>query len=245
MSGSIGARFFPEIAAGGFSRVDGTVQFYQRVASLVGRQSIVLDFGAGRGAAHADDIVPFRRDLSTLKGRACQVIGADVDPVVETNPGLDRAVVIGADGGLPFDDRSIDVIVSDFTFEHLAEPAVVARELDRVLRPGGWLCIRTPNRYGYIAIANRFAPERRRQTILRSAQAERKEEDVFPAVYRINTAPALKRHFPAYDHHVMFMDGEPAYHFGSPALYALFLALHAMTPVRFKTTMLAYLRKRG
>jgi SAM-dependent methyltransferase len=48
--------------------------------------------------------------------------------------------------------------VSDFTFEHIVDPAQAARELDRVLKHGGWLCARTPNRYGYIALANRFVP---------------------------------------------------------------------------------------
>lgn len=33
---SIRKRFYPEIEAGGFSRVDGTVAFYQRVNALVG-----------------------------------------------------------------------------------------------------------------------------------------------------------------------------------------------------------------
>ena len=43
------ATLFPESYAGGFSRVDGTVQFYMRVRALLRPDDTVLDLGAGRG----------------------------------------------------------------------------------------------------------------------------------------------------------------------------------------------------
>ena len=43
------SRFYPENEAGGFSRLDGTVQFYQRVRALLGPGHRILDFGAGAG----------------------------------------------------------------------------------------------------------------------------------------------------------------------------------------------------
>lgn len=46
---SVLTRMYPEIGAGGFSSIDGTVEFYGRVSSLVKDDSVVLDFGAGRG----------------------------------------------------------------------------------------------------------------------------------------------------------------------------------------------------
>src|SRR5215510_7356890 len=137
MADAVGTRFFPEIAAGGFSRIDGTVQFWQRIAALTGPESVVLDFGAGRGGK-GDDSAVFRRNLSALKGRVREFVGVDVDPVVTTNKGLDRAFVIGSDGRLPILDQSIDVIVSDNVFEHIQDPAKSALELDRVLVAGGW-----------------------------------------------------------------------------------------------------------
>jgi SAM-dependent methyltransferase len=246
MVDAIGTRFFPEIAAGGFSRVDGTVQFWQRIGALIGPDAVVLDFGAGRGANQKEDPVGFRRSLLSLKGRVRTVIGADVDPVVETNKALDRAIVIGPDGRLPLPDQSIDVVVSDFTFEHIQDPVQVARELDRVLAPGGWICVRTPNRYGYIALANRLIPKWLHGSLIRSAQSERKAEDVFPAVYRLNTAKAFKQHFASsrYDHYVIAWDAEPAYHFGSRLLYWFFLAIQHCTPRFFKTVLMVFLHKR-
>jgi SAM-dependent methyltransferase len=246
MTDLIATRFFPEVAAGGFSRVDGTVQFWQRVGALIRPDAVVLDFGAGRGANQQEDPVGYRRALLTLKGRVREVIGADVDAVVKTNAALDRAVVIGSDGRIPLPDRSIDVVVSDFTFEHIQDPDVAARELDRVLVPGGWVCVRTPNRYGYIAIANRLIPDRLHARLISSAQVERKGEDVFPAVYRLNTAKAFARYFPAsrFDHCVFHWDAEPAYYFGSRLLYRSFLWLQYCTPSFLKTVIMVFMRKR-
>jgi SAM-dependent methyltransferase len=156
---------------------------------LTGPDAVVLDFGAGRGArggaSQIEDPALFRRNLMTLKGRVRELIGADVDPVVKLNSSLDRAILLGPDGRLPLPDASIDVIVSDYTFEHVQDPAKIARELDRVLVPGGWICVRTPNRYGYIALANRMVPERLSHRVVRLAQRDRKDEDIFPAVYRL------------------------------------------------------------
>jgi SAM-dependent methyltransferase len=137
MADAVGKRFFPEIEAGGFSRLDGTVQFYQRINALIRPDAVVMDYGAGRGASQTDDPAQFRRHLVTLKGRVRELIGADVDPAVKSNASLDRAILVGPDGRLPLPDASIDVIVSDFTFEHVQDPASVARELDRVLVGGG------------------------------------------------------------------------------------------------------------
>ncbi len=244
MIDALSASVFPEVRAGGFSRLDSTVQFYQRVHALLKPESVVLDFGAGRGA-FSQDPVPFRRSLRILKGKVREVIGADVDPVVETNSGLDRAIVIEPDGRLPLTDRSIDVIVSDFTFEHIEKPPAVAAELDRVLAPGGWICARTPNRFGYLAIMSSLIPESLKLRVVRNSQPDRKEEDVFPTFYRMNTEAALRRCFPEarYDHCVIAWDAEPAYYFGKRWLYKVFKFIHGMTPDRFKIALLIFLHK--
>lgn len=245
MIDAVSASVFPEVRAGGFSRLDSSVQFFQRVHSLLTPESVVLDFGAGRGA-FSEDPVPFRRNLRTLKGKVREVIGADVDPVVSTNPGLDRAVVIGPDGRLPLPDRSVDVIVSDFTFEHIEKPSEVAAELDRVLVPGGWICARTPNRFGYLAIMSGLTPDSLKLRVVQNSQPDRKEKDVFPTFYRMNTEASLKQCFPEarYEHCVIAWDPEPAYYFGKLWLYKVFKSIHAMTPDRFKIALLIFLRKR-
>ena len=42
-------------------------------------------------------------------------------------------------------ENSVDVILASDVLEHLVEPAVFVKEMYRVLRPGGYLVLDTPN----------------------------------------------------------------------------------------------------
>lgn len=245
MKSTIAQRFYPEIAAGGFSRIDGTVQFYQRVGALVQSHHVVLDLGAGRGGAHIDDDVPYRRQLRMFRGRAAWVVGADVDAAVLENPSLDEAVLIKM-GRLPISDDSVDVIFSDFTLEHISDPAQFSAEVTRVLKVGGWFCARTPNKYGYVAVASSMIPNRYHNTVLKRVQPDRMAEDVFPTYYALNTETAIVRHFPkaAWIHYVYGWNPEPAYFNQSPLLFGLVKALQALLPPLFATTLLIFSQKR-
>ena len=238
---------FPENGAGGFSRCDGTVQFYQRVHALLGPNQLVLDFGAGRGAAYYDDSSPFRKSLRDLRCAGRRIIGADVDPAVRTNPWVDDAVVITMDAPLPFQDGTFDLILSDSTFEHIQDESRIAAELDRVLKVGGWICARTPNRYGYVAVMNRIVPARLASSLVRSAQPHRKEQDIFPAHYRMNTLRKLRKLFPVdrYDHMGFAFDSEPRYHFNRRGVFLLLLGVHSVTPPALRNTLMLYVRKRS
>jgi SAM-dependent methyltransferase len=237
---------FPENCAGGFSRWDGTVQFYQRVHALLGPNQVVLDFGAGRGAAYHEDSSAYRKGLRDLRGEGRRIIGADVDPVVRTNPWVDDAVVITMDAPLPFQDSTFDLILSDSTFEHIQDESRIAAELDRVLKVGGWICARTPNRYGYVAVMNRLVPAGLASSLVRSSQPERKAQDIFPAHYRMNTLRKLRKLFPAdrYDHMCFTFDSEPRYHFNRRSMFWLLLGLHSITPPALRNTLMFYVRKR-
>jgi SAM-dependent methyltransferase len=239
--------FFPEIGAGGFSRVDSTIQFYERVNALIKPDFVLLDFGAGRGAGHLEDEVRYRRELCNFKGKVREVIGADVDPIVTKNPLLNRALVLDPTGSIPLPDECVHLIISDFTFEHIRDPSRTASELNRILIPGGWICVRTPNKYGYVALANQLVPESLRLHLLRFLQPSREEQDVFRTFYRLNTVGALKRHFkPAkYDYFVYSWDAEPAYHANYKSLFRLLKTIHDLTPPMLRTLLLIFLRKRA
>ena len=238
---------FPENGAGGFSRWDGTVQFYQRVRALLGPDQVVLDFGAGRGAAYHEDSSAYRKSLRDLRGEGRRVIGADVDPVVRSNPWIDEGTVIEMDLPLPFQDGIFDLILSDSTFEHIRDESRIAAELDRILKIGGWICARTPNRYGYVAMMNRVMPERLASLLVRSAQPDRKAQDIFPAHYRMNTLRKLRELFPPdrYDHMSFAFDSEPRYHFNLPSMFLFLLGLHSITPPTLRNTLMVYMRKRS
>lgn len=237
-------RIYPETQAGGFERRDGTIQFYSRVNALIRPDDTVVDFGAGRGEPHIDDTVVYRRELRMLKGKAKEVIGVDVDDVVQSNPGIDRAIVL-TDTQIPLPDVSVDMIVSDFTFEHLPDPKKTCVELDRILKPGGWLCARTPNRNGYIAIMNRLISDSLKDSVLRSAQPARKEEDVFPAHYRLNTFAALLDNFPGdrYHHCSYSWDAAPSYHFNRRFLFSSLNAVQSISPPALRTTLMIFIQK--
>jgi SAM-dependent methyltransferase len=240
------SNFYPENKAGGFSRCDGTIQFYQRVRALLRPHDVVLDFGAGRGAAYYQDPSPYRKNLRDLRGEGKRIVGVDVDPVVSGNPFLDEAVIIDPDLPLPFPDDAFDLIVSDSTFEHVSDATRIACELDRVLKVGGWICARTPNRNGYVALMNRIVPASFAKRVVSRAQPDRKAEDIFPTHYRMNTLGTLDLLFPAdrYDHMSYAFDSEPRYHFNRRAIFGLLLVLHTLTPPALRNTLMAFLHKR-
>lgn len=141
------ARLYPEVVAGGYARQDGFVDFYVRVRSLLTPDSVVLDFGAGRGEWTDPDTPPVFRDLRDLQSKAARVVGVDVDSAVLDNTSLDEAYQVDPAGRLPFEDETFDLVLADYVLEHVDpdDAASVAAELGRVLKPGGWLCARTPN----------------------------------------------------------------------------------------------------
>jgi len=236
-------RWYPERRYGGFTHVDGTVAFYTRVNSVLEPSSVVLDVGCGRGAA-AEDRVPWRRELQTLKGKCARVIGVDVDPDAATNPLIDEFHRI-EDGRLPLADASVDVCVSDFVVEHVHDVDAFFAECARVLKPGGYLFIRTPNVWNYMGIASRVIPVRLHAKVLRRVQADRKGEDVFPTFYQCNSVRKLRRTLEGhgFDAVVQTHEPEPAYLSFSRLLYALavFHQRHAPDPLR--RLLFAFARK--
>ncbi len=241
------AKRFPEVAAGGYSRVDGSVAFYGRVQALLAERpgpTTIVDFGAGRGRV-ADDPVAFRRQLQELRGPDRTVIGVDVDPVVLTNPRVDDGRVIGADGRLPVDDASVDLVVSEWTFEHVAQADRAAAELERILRPGGWICAVTPNKWGYIAIGARLVPNRLHVRALNRLQPTKAAVDTFPTAYQMNTRRDLEKLFPAprFALHAYTADTEPHLYAGRSELFATALATAHHLPGPLKSVWFVFAQK--
>ena len=240
------ARLYPEVAAGGFTRRDGFVEFYTRVNALLDSDSEVLDFGAGRGLWATEPLPDLHKRLRAFHERVARVRGVDVDPVVLQNQTLESAQVIEPGGVLPFDDDTFDLVVADYVLEHVDAPdaATVAGELMRVLRPGGWLAARTPNKWGMIGIGARAVPNRMHTRALRRLQPDRKAEDVFPVRYSMNTRRRLARLFPSPHHLVVYgHSSEPTY-FGSAApAWRLAQLVDWLTPPRLAPTLMVFVRK--
>ena len=169
---------------GRFAPSDGTLDFYLRVSSLIDPQHHVLDFGAGRAGWMDHPVSDFKRSVRSLVGKAERVVAADVDSAVLDN-GDSHEQILLENGRYPGND-TFDLIVSDFVLEHIEDPAGFAAEIDRLLRPGGWFCARTPHRYCYVAIASRIIPDSAGDRLVAAAQRTRKSIDVCPKVYRMD-----------------------------------------------------------
>jgi len=240
-SSSIAAltRAYPEYAEHGHTSIDGTVEFYSLVMSAVKSDSIVLDYGAGRGCDLLNEMSPSRKKVRTLKGRCAHVEGCDVDPIVLSNPYLDNAKLLTGPV-LPYSDATFDVIIADWVFEHIEYPSHVAPELLRVLKPNGVLFARTPNKFGYIAAAARLMSDR----IVRWAQPGREEQDIFPKIYAMNTLKDLQGVFSDdATIEVRYSRPEPAYFFGNYAVLQCMRFILAATPTAFSPVLNIVIRK--
>ena len=237
-------RIHPERGVAGFSKLDGTVLFYNFVkATMIEAEARkVLDFGAGRGGPLRTE-VRWRRVLLDLRQFGAEVWAADIDPAVLEHPASDHQIVLEAGGALPFADEFFDVIVSDWTFEHVAEPDTVAAELLRILRPGGFICARTANKYGYIKLAASIVPNRLHRKALGYVQPPRKHQDIFPTVYKMNSVGRIRRLFPGCEVFWYRDNSQPAYFFGSPLVYRLFLIVHWLLPDVLAATLSLFVRK--
>jgi SAM-dependent methyltransferase len=168
----------------GEPRYNGTLLFYNEVRQYLTPQSRVLNLGAGPAT---------ESPIRTLKGEVAEVIGADVDTCVLDNPELDRAVMI-EDGHIPIEDAAFDVIVSDYVFEHVGDPAQFLGEAARVLRPGGSLFFRTPNFLHYVAIISAVTPHRVHGLLANAVRANPSgSQEPWRTHYRMNTVGRLRR----------------------------------------------------
>jgi SAM-dependent methyltransferase len=184
---------------------NGTAVFYGWVREHTSSKTRLLNLGAGP---------PTRSPLRIFKGEIARVVGADIDPVVLHNDELDEAVVIEG-GQLPLPDASFDLVVSDFTFEHVEHPAEFLAEACRVLVPGGSLFFRTPNRRHYVATMSRMTPHWFHRLVanrVRNLPADAHEP--WPTFYRLNRPADVERAATAAGFHaaeIRMFEAQPAY----------------------------------
>jgi SAM-dependent methyltransferase len=235
-------RYYPESRFGDFSDIDQLVVFYTRVRALLKPTDTVLEIGCGRGK-HAAERSETRRRLKVLNDACARVIGVDVDPGAAENPFVDEFHLIESGRGWPLPDASIDLAVGDYVLEHVDDPAAFFAECHRVLRPGGYLCLRTTNAASYFGVVARLVPNRLHAPIVQRVYLNpRPERDVFPIRYRCNTVGKVRSMLErqGFDHCVYGYQSDPA-HFGfSRVLYALGVLHQRFAPKNIRTAIFVF-----
>lgn len=106
-----------------------------------GRRVLDVACGEGYGAS------------GLARAGASHVIGVDLSPETcehaHRRYGLDT--LVGNAQAIPLPDRTVDVVVSFETIEHVDDPSAFLQECTRVLDPPGLLVVSTPNRPVYRA----------------------------------------------------------------------------------------------
>jgi len=245
-SEKIKAQFYPETNVGGFTSIDGTIEFYTRINALIKKEMKILDFGAGRASWMEEDDCEYRKTLLTLKGKANYCAACDIDPIVKQNQNADETFLITIGEALPFDDETFDIVISDYTFEHIAEPDNVIKEFNRILKPGGWICARTPNQFGYVSIITRLVKNSLHSRLLKYAQPNRKALDVFPTTFKLNTLAKIEKNFPSslYNNYTYRYESEPGYFFNNRAMFFLMMWINRLLPRFMISTLFIFVQKK-
>ena len=246
--------FYPESKVSGYTYVDGTIAFYNHVHTFLEEMNmeevVILDIGCGRGF-YAHEIYDigdkYRWRIRNFKGKVKKVIGLDVDSNASVNPTLDEFHLIQPEKPWPLKPEQVDLIICDFVVEHVNDIDLFFQEAKRVLKPGGWFCIRTTNKNGYVGIMSRLIPNKMHSRVLSKVQSNRKEEDVFPTTYVCNTPKKLRRQLKKFGlvGPVLPYEGEPTYLSFSKTAYWAGVKFQKFAPRWMRNTLFAFGQKQS
>ena len=115
---------------------------FDLIKSSIRPESRIADVGAGEGY--------FSQLVGQYAERELGIVPSEVIAPSDLFPELFRYAAVTCapierDGRLPYDDDSIDVACSLEVVEHLEDQFAFARELHRIVKPGGTAIVSTPN----------------------------------------------------------------------------------------------------
>ena len=141
-----------------------------------------LDVRARQSLGSSEPAI-YRAVAHALRGRGASGVLADIgcgagqlwrelQPLFSRCVGVDAVRYAGLPGDiafqlvdldhppLPLPDASADVVAAVETIEHLENPRAFCRELHRVVRPGGWIVISTPNQLSLLSVLTLIVKQR-------------------------------------------------------------------------------------
>lgn len=149
--------------------------------------STVLDLGGGRRCVYASAV----RDDQHVRLVAVDVSSDEL----ALNTDVDETCVANVASGLPFPDASTDLVLSRALLEHVDGVPKAARNMARVLKPGGKALHLVPGRYSLFGIATRVLPFKPLLKLLHAVKPETKGIIEFDVYYDHCYPAALRKAF--------------------------------------------------
>jgi ubiquinone/menaquinone biosynthesis C-methylase UbiE len=181
-------------------------RFSDVIHQHVRKGDVMLDAGCGSGRVF--------QYVFGEEQRPRLIVGVDLTDEPKGNRNVDAAARADL-ARLPFRDGAFDIAISSHVAEHLTQPDAVFGELARVLKPGGKLLILTPNRWHYVTMNAALMPHSFHLRFNQSRGVD--AHDIFPTVYRANTAKRLRGLYEASG-----LDVEALYQFETEPEYLAF-----------------------
>jgi 2-polyprenyl-3-methyl-5-hydroxy-6-metoxy-1,4-benzoquinol methylase len=157
------------------------------VDRLVTKDCKWIDIGGGKS------VFPYNQKLAReLADRCALFVGVDPSANLDQNEFVHRRVKSTIEEFRS--DETFDLATLNMVAEHLKEPELVVQSLARLIRPGGYVVIYTPNRWSLVSIAASLIPNRWHH-YFRQVLWQAKKEDTFPTYYKMNTRTRLRALF--------------------------------------------------
>ncbi|HEX9365359.1 MAG TPA: class I SAM-dependent methyltransferase [Vicinamibacterales bacterium] len=178
-------------------------RIYQTVADVLaarGAGGVLADVGCGTGGL-----------WRALGGSFRSGIGIDAVRYDGLPPGLEFHAADLDAARLPLPDASVDAAAAVEVIEHLENPRAFVRELARIVSPGGWVVVTTPNQLSALslltlAVKGRFSafqdnayPAHRTALLeidLRRIMTESRLGDLAVTYTRLGRLPMSAWHYP-------------------------------------------------
>lgn len=162
--------------------------YWRELRQNLSEAAVWLDLGCGR-QLFTEWMVAEQQEMIR---RSKQLVGIDLNRAsLLRHEGL-RDRVEGSLERLPFRDGAFDLVTANMVVEHLRDAPEILQEIRRVLKPGGLFIFHTPNYLNFSIFGASLVPQPLKNRLVRFFE-ERKEEDVFPTFYRMNTPKAIQR----------------------------------------------------
>jgi SAM-dependent methyltransferase len=146
--------------------------------SLLDQDTVWVDMGCGKN-----------EEVAEKANRVKFALGIDVDrsDIITS----DRFLIADIDL-LPIKDNSVDIVSLRFVAEHLKNPTISFKEINRILRPGGKVILITTNLWSPFVFIPKIIPYKFRKILIYKL-FKVQDNDVFPTYHRINTKITLSR----------------------------------------------------